>query len=198
MRLKRKTSSILAVVIIVAFFVIAQLTAPSNSIKKDDHSKPPEITPAEGTKAGTSFELHEFHRNEVRDGKKIWEIKAKSGALNPLDQSILLREATIWSYRKEGKVMILTAQQARLHISGQSLTSAEMSSGVRCEVDTDLVILTDAATFEQDSQRVLAPGAVEIESKLFKTTGNNAIFDLEKSDLAFEAGVVSVFQASRK
>jgi LPS export ABC transporter protein LptC len=213
MKITRNQSLVLAVSIIAIFFLVGVLFLPSNEEQiplVNFDLPPPEPTaqtasvgvassafptPDASPTAGSSkFTLQEFHRTEIRDGKKLWEAKGTQAQYFPEANSALVKQAHIWIYRPDGTVVTLTAGQALLHLEGTGLKGAEAEHGVVIVYDQDERLETEKLSYLKKDNSIFAPGLVTITGKLIDVSGEVLRGNLESNNFTLEKNVETVLK----
>ncbi len=131
---------------------------------------------------GANFAMNDFHRVEMRDGKKIWEVTASRGQYFPANNSALVDKAHLVIFKKDGSIIELNAGSATLFLDGASLSKAEASQGVKLQLDQDTVLTSDTANFDRIKNTVLVPGNVEINNSRMNLKGKKLEADLTKEE----------------
>lgn len=209
MHLTKSYSVILAVASIALFFGVATLwfrqrtSLPTVSIDESTHRLVESAShDAPSTSIAPVVALNEFHRSEVKNGRKLWEVKASRGEYNPETANIRLSEATVWIFRKDGEMIELQADTAGLHLDGQSLSHVELEGRVKVVRNNEVTVETDRATFERQSNLVRAPGRVELTSETLQVSGVGLEANVETKEIKLLSHVTSVVkpksQSSKK
>jgi LPS export ABC transporter protein LptC len=196
MRINRKTSIILALGIIVLFFTIAHLTAPSRGQKaapptSNSTDTVPTATPkaAATPDAESQFELQHFQRSETRDGKKVWEVIADNGRFYPEADITRLTNATVTSLREDNSKIVIISNSADIKLAGTELSSAHLTGDVHVTMQDEMKLTTDDATYTHAEQSVVAPHAVSIEGPFYKSRGDSMKADTEEQVITLTGNV---------
>jgi LPS export ABC transporter protein LptC len=149
--------------------------------------------------AGTSpFTLNQFQRSEMKDGKKIWEVKAAQGQYFPSESRATVRNAELYVYSKNGEQVTLWADSGDLYLSGPSLSRAEVQGRVRVVRNDELTITTERALYDKEKNLVHIPGSVKIESAQFDVSGEEMTVDLESRVVRLSKNVETVVRPAAK
>lgn len=213
MKITRNQSLVLAVSIIALFFLIGVLFLPSDEgqIPLANFDLPPPEPTAESapvevasavspapeaspTVGSSKFTLQEFHRTEIRDGKKLWEAKGTQAQYFPESNSALVKQAQIWIYRPDGKVVTLTAGQALLHLEGAGLKGADAEHGVVIVYDQEERLETEKLIYLKKDNSIFAPGLVTITGKILDVSGEVLRGNLESNNFTLEKNVETVLK----
>lgn len=142
----------------------------------------------------SKFVLKEFHRFEVRDGRKIWEAKGSQGQYFPEQNAARINDAKVWVYKKDGKDVSLTAGQALLKLQGPALIGAEASDGVVVQYAGEQTLETDRLLYDKDSAKITAPGIVQIRGALLDIEGESLEGDLNSNVFTLKRNVSTVLK----
>lgn len=208
MKLTRKQSIALALAILIIFFIISIAlvdddtnrgitdlnTPPNDSSRSKNGSNAPTPSLSEGEQTGPALTLNRFHRAETKDGKKLWEISASSGSYLPEDRSALVKDANLIFFQKDGKVIELEAEQAKLVIEEANLNKAEIEGNVKVIFDKKVELTTEQAVYDRISNKVMAPGLVKIQSDMIDITGEELEADLNGQQFMLKKEVSSVIK----
>ncbi len=89
---------------------------------------------AAAVSGGSELHLQEFHRVEVKNGKKMWEVRATDAKYFPADSIVHVNDAEVMVYQAKGEPVGFRARSARLLLAGDSLQSAELEGNVIVQV----------------------------------------------------------------
>lgn len=209
MRLTKSQSIVIAAGSILLFFGIAIMlvqgrgSIPVRPVSNSQSQAAPIITNSESSNPGSTtlptseVILNRFHRSEVKDGKKLWEVQAQQGRYLPESASIELTSAHLSVYQKSGETVTLQAQKATLYLSGQELVRAETSGGVKVDRDGKVTLETERATYMRNDNIVQAPGFVQIKSDTLNVSGTGLEVNLDTEEIKLNSEVSSVVQPSK-
>ncbi len=204
MKLRKNQSIVLAVTIIVAFFVVGIWFMPSESrhLPSAPSEPAPEVspvavaTPSPGS--DSKFVLKEFHRFEVKDGRKVWEAKGSQGQYSPEDNAARIQDAQVWIYQKDGKQVTMTARQAVLKLQGPGLKGADASGDVTIIYNQNETLKTDLLSYDKEKNKVSAPGLVTISGALLDISGEILDGDLATKSFTLKKNVRTVLKPREK
>lgn len=182
MRLSRKQSILASVSILALFFLGVILLRPSSPSLPSASSQnlapgTPTAEPSEQEDrptqaAGPDFILDNFKREEVKGGKKIWEVKATRGRYSPSSGRAVLENAEMWLHQKDGGVISLKADKADLRLEGSDgLSAAEFIGNVVIVQDNKTTLKTEQANYDKAKDSVFAPGLVTVVGEKMSLEG---------------------------
>jgi LPS export ABC transporter protein LptC len=119
---------------------------------------------------GAMLHARNFNWTQMRGGQSQWVLKARDASYSNDKTSILLVKPQLAMTAKDGKHLSLTAWRAVLTVSGNHISKAEMSGGLKVDYG-DFILITEAATFLPDNDQLRAPGAVKIDGPGLDVTG---------------------------
>lgn len=212
MRLTRNQSLALAAAVVVVFFAVTLVylrlrtqpeipelaaAAPEAPPKV---TQPTEATPTKGAtpEAGSRFTLGQFERSEVKNGKKIWEVKAAHGEYYPETQTAELQTAQLWVFQDDGSKVRVDSDTATILLDATSLVEAELEKNVVLVYDDDLTIRSEKAIYDRVNATVVAPGPVTIQNKTILINGENLEADLESQSFDLTRNVDSVINSRKE
>lgn len=125
---------------------------------------------AAGLAPDSLLHAHNFHWTQMKGGQNQWVLKAKDASYAADKTSLVLIGAELSMTATDGKRLELVAPQARLRLSGNHISSADLGGGLIVHYG-DFVLSTEKATFAPDNDQLEAPGAVKIEGEGLTVTG---------------------------
>lgn len=175
MYLRKKQSIFIAIGTLAVFFIAGgayiALSRQGPPITPPATTDPNAAVPVVGVPEASSFVLENFHRSEMQDGKKVWEVSALRGTYVPATNTAHLEAPRLLFYRSSGEVVELSAQRAVVTIAGTRLTRAELEGNVRLGYDSKTTISTDRAVYDRTADTITAPGTVSISSAQLDIVG---------------------------
>jgi LPS export ABC transporter protein LptC len=139
-----------------------------------------------GVIPGTLLHAHNFHWTQIKGSQNKWVLQAKDATYSNDKTSIVLIEPQLSMVAQDGQRVELTANLAKLKLSGNHITQANLSGGLVMHYG-NFVLTTAEASFMPDGDRLEADGPVKIESPDLIVTGiglsghpNTQSFELHK------------------
>ncbi len=200
--LTRRQSLILACALIFGFFALLWAVSRS-STKKYPPAAPAIATPTpvpqpQATANNSQFFLNEFHRSEIKDGRKIWEIKAKNGQYFPEKQSAEVKDADVWLFRENGEQIFLKAPEARLGFDGTAIRDAFFPDTVHVVYNDRMTVDTSVATYIKSEDTISSEHPVTIDSDMMHVDGNRFIAHVAEKSIIISGGVKTVIKPRQK
>ena len=197
MRLTKRQSVILASGTIVLFFAAGKLLLERESERREPEPAPAVQSAETPAAPGSALTLGEFHRSETRDGKKLWEVRARSGQYFPEDKKAVLQNATLLFYKTDGNTVALESASAELFFDQASLTRASLSKDVKVVLNNEVTLTADAALYDSTARTVTIPGRVEIDSSTMRITGEELHAQIDSREFTLTRNVSTTI-ASRQ
>lgn len=126
--------------------------------------------------------IQNFHRVEIKDGKKAWEVEADEAQyLEEREQVIVRRPRASFFLRDgEGDRVTVRSDNGQLKFRGRDLHRVALRDNVEIHV-RDFVIRTDNARYDRDTDRIVARGPVEILGAELEVRGRDMIVFMKDS-----------------
>ena len=193
MRIGRSQSIWLAVGVLVLFFATVILVTKKNA--GSGMQLPTAIpTPAPDSK----FTLNTFHRSEIKDGKKVWEVEGLRGEMYPQTNVAKVDTATIHLYRNDGTIVTLLAPTAEVNLAGAELSKAHVSGGITLRYADDFTLTTEAATYDKVTGIVTSDTPTTITGDQFEVKGDTLLAKVDEKSVLLKNHVKSVFKQIKK
>ena len=195
MRLGKRQSQALALILIVAFFTLAFLYTGREE-KPATNLVSVTSTPADG--ANSLFKLTDFRRSEIKNGKKVWEIVAASGEYFADSNKAKVSDANIWFFKSAGEVVKLWAKEAEVGFVEGSITSAHAVKGFHLDYNQQLQVDSDEADYDLTEKVVKINSPVKITHAQMQTEADSMTVYIEKDEVILSKNVRSVLFHDKK
>ena len=143
------------------------------------------------------FTLQRFHRSEVKNGKKVWEVEADKGQYDPQTNSAKLESATVQLFKDDG-IVTMKAPKAILYLDGTALKSATASDGVVITYDDKLKIETNSATYDKVNNSVTSDDFVKITSESMEISGTGLSADTITKEFTLKKNIETIIKGRPK
>ena len=212
LHLSRQQSRVMAASAIFIFFALGiiflkanqtthappKLSDPANTGQDSSYSPSSDSSPSPQAGASSAFTLNDFERSETKDGKKVWEVKAKHGHYMPQQNQAIVEDAVLWMYRSENQTIRLETKHANLILNGQKLVMAEAYGGVKVIQNDEVTLETERATYDQTKGSLSAPGHVTITSALYTVIGDGLEGNTDSRDFRLLKNVQTSIYPQKK
>ena len=105
--------------------------------------------------------IQDFHRVQVRDGKKEWEIAAAEARYLEDEHKVVVRAPMVRLYLKDGRSIGIRGDEGVVLLDGKELRSVDLSGAVEVTL-ADYIVRTDSAHYDRGRDMVTSPAEVEI------------------------------------
>lgn len=129
--------------------------------------------------------IQNFHRIEVREGKKTWELVADEAQYLEDQNQVVVRKPRTTFYMKDGEKVIISGQQGNVVFAGKDLQTATLHDNVEIHVRA-FVIRVDEAVYDRATDKIVAKGPVKIDGEQLHVAGNDMTVYVKES--RFELG----------
>lgn len=198
MKLTRSQSLALAGGTLLLFFMLSVFLSPKSELATTATTSGQPTASSSETPSNSRFVLGTFERSEIRDGKKLWEIKAQHGEYFPESNSATVEDALLTLYR-EDKPVELQAAHATITLSGATLSKADLSGGVKMiYIDQNITVDTPTALIDMPNNQVSAPGNVVVVGPDFELRGDKFSGDLKTHNFKLLENVSTVLRPRSK
>jgi LPS export ABC transporter protein LptC len=145
--------------------------------------------------------IQNFHRIEIREGKKSWELVADEAQYLQEENQVVVRRPQTTLYMKDGEKVTVTGEQGRVEFTGKDLQKATLHNSVEIHV-RGFVIRANDAVYDHATEKIVAMGPVTIDGEQVQVAGNNMTVFVKESRFELEKPVrvtlsPSALQASR-
>jgi LPS export ABC transporter protein LptC len=120
---------------------------------------------------GVSQHIQDFHRVKVQDGRKVWEVSAQDAQYVDEEKTVVVRDAKMELFLKDGRSVGLSGEEARIVLDGREVSRVELHGEIEVTL-ADYVVRTERATYDQNRQLISTPGAVEITGRAVQLHGD--------------------------
>jgi LPS export ABC transporter protein LptC len=124
--------------------------------------------------------IQNFHRIEIRDGKKTWELEADEAQYLQDQSQIVVRRPRTTLYTKEGEKVTVVGEQGKIGFNGKDLQTATLHENVEIHVRA-FVIRAEDAFYDRAIDRIIAKGPVTIDGEQLRVAGNNMVVFVKES-----------------
>lgn len=115
--------------------------------------------------------IQNFHRIEVREGKKVWEVDADEAQYLEESQQVLVRNPHASFYLKDGEKVTVKGGQGKLEFSGdKDLQKVTLHDEVEINV-RGYIVRSREAVYDRDVSQIFANGPVSIVGEQIQVDG---------------------------
>jgi LPS export ABC transporter protein LptC len=118
--------------------------------------------------------IQNFHRIEVRDGTKAWELEADEAQYLQDQNQVVVRHPRTTLYVRGGEKVIVTGEQGTVMFAGRDLQKAMLHDNVEIHV-RGFVIRAGNATYDREADQIVSEGPVTIDGEQLRVAGNDMV-----------------------
>lgn len=174
MTLKKTKIAILLSILLIGGIVLINLWINLQERKKvlEEAAKGPSISTE-----GADQRLEKIHFVEEKQGKKIWELEAKTIYQYQEQNLLLLEEVKVIYYAKDGRSFTLTGDKGKVY---QDSKNMELSGNVLLISTDGYRLRTQSLSYHHSSKQAKTPDPIEFEGEQIRLTGKGMLIDMEE------------------
>lgn len=124
--------------------------------------------------------IQNFHRIEIRDGKKSWELEADEAQYLEDQNQVVVRNPRTTFYIGDGEQVTASGSQGLVEFKGKDLQKATLEKAVEIHV-RGFVVRAEHAIYDRDADRIVANGPVTIDGAELRVAGNDMVVFVKES-----------------
>jgi LPS export ABC transporter protein LptC len=132
--------------------------------------------------------IQNFHRIEIRDGKKAWELEADEAQYLQDRNQVVVRRPRTTFYVKDGEKVTVIGDAGDIEFEGKDLQKATMHDNVEIHVRGFIVRAKDAV-YDKTTDQIVAKGAVTIDGEQLKVAGSDMVVFVKESRFTLDQPV---------
>ena len=132
--------------------------------------------------------IQNFHRIEIREGKKSWELVADEAQYLQDENQVVVRKPRTTLYMKDGEKVTVTGDQGKVEFVGKDLQKATLHDSVEIHV-RGFVIRANDAVYDRGTEKIIAMGPVTIVGDQLQVAGNDMTVFVKESRFELEKPV---------
>lgn len=132
--------------------------------------------------------IQDFHRVKFDGGRKIWEVSAKEARYFDDEGVVSVRGPVVEIYFEEGRSVALRGDEGKVILDGSDVESVEVEGRIDVKLD-EYALRTDFARYETETDRIVVPGSVRVESAQVEFDGEAMEIDVGDQRLRVKQGV---------
>ena len=146
----------------------------------------------------SKLRIQDFHRLEVKDGRPVWEIRARDANYFHLQATTHVNDATVTVYRPKQRPVTIHADVGRLTINGSTLLGAVLEGHVSVAVEDSLTAEAQHAEYQATSRVITAPDLVKINGNGYLVSGEGMEMQIDTENITIRRNVISHFDPGAK
>ncbi|HWP57218.1 MAG TPA: LPS export ABC transporter periplasmic protein LptC [Candidatus Acidoferrales bacterium] len=143
-----------------------------------------------------ALHVKEFHRSEVADGRKVWEVSGKEARYLQEDREVVMEKPTFAYYNKNGETLEARADQGRIYLAEKEIDRMEMFGAIRVAYQ-GFVLETDEIVYHKDKAQVVLPGKVSVKGTGLEVEGVGMTISLRDERLSLNSKVKTRIEPQR-
>jgi LPS export ABC transporter protein LptC len=174
MMLKKMKAATVLSILVIGGIVLASLWVNLQERKKilEETDKAPKISTG-----GADQRLEKIHFVEEKQGKKIWELEAKTIYQYQEQNLLLLEDVKVVYYAKDGQSFTLTGDRGKVY---QESKDMELTGNVVFTSTDGYRLKTHSMSYKHSSKQARTPDPVEFEGRQIHLTGKGMLINMEE------------------
>lgn len=192
MILKKTKITILLLILLLGGIVLATLWFNLRERSKvlEEAEKVPEVSTE-----GADQRLEKIHFVEEKQGKKIWELEAKTLHQYQEENLLLLKEVKVVYYAKDGRFFTLIGDEGKVH---QSSKDMELVGNVLLTSNDGYRLKTQSLSYQHSNKQVRTSDPIELEGELIHLTGKGMLVNMEAKTFKVLSQAKTQWKGGRK
>jgi len=144
---------------------------------------------------GSKLHLQDFHRVEVKNGARVWEVMAKDAKYYADDAITHVNDASVVIYRSGQSSIELSSKAARLYLDDKSrgVDRVHLEGETKVTINQSLHVESELATYDSKGSVVTVPGEALVSGDGFEIHGRGLAFDVVSEQISINSDVHSIF-----
>ena len=120
--------------------------------------------------------IQDFHRVKIDNGRKVWEVSAKEARYFEGDGLVAVQDPVISVFLEGGQSVAMRGRSGKVILKGTEVDRVEFEGEIEVQFD-DYSLRAEFATYEADTDRIVVPGSVHVESSQVEFDGDGMVID---------------------
>jgi LPS export ABC transporter protein LptC len=143
-------------------------------------------------------EMDNFERSQIRDGKVVWEIKAKRSVYNPELKITEIFDAVLNVYDDPERPVNLKAKSAKIQLSEGKPAFVEFNDTVNVKFGEEMFVDCNQAIYNILTGEIDARESVNVRGELFNITGERLLANLKTKKFEFVEHTKSILNKGKR
>jgi LPS export ABC transporter protein LptC len=140
-----------------------------------------------------ALQVKNFHRSNVEDGRKTWEISGDEAGYFKAEQKAVIQRPKLSFYQKNGDVISATGNQGEVFLSNGELRKVVLSGAVEIHYKK-MSFSTDELVYLRASNQVISPGKIQATFQGIEVEGSEMELSLSEERMKLKQSVKTVIQ----
>jgi LPS export ABC transporter protein LptC len=167
------------IAILLSILMIGGIALLSLWVNLQERKKIAEVTDKDSkiSTEGADQRLEKIHFVEEKQGKKIWELEAKTVYQYQEQNLLLLEDVKVVFYSKDGRSFILTGNKGKVY---QDSKDMELTGNVVFTSTDGYQLKTQSMVYTHSTKQVKTRDPIEFEGEQIHLTGKGMLIDMEE------------------
>jgi LPS export ABC transporter protein LptC len=143
-----------------------------------------------------ALHVKEFHRSEVENGRKVWEVAGKEARYISADKEVVLQKPTFSYYGNKGETLEARADEGHIYMGEKEIDRMEMSGDITVGYE-GFLLQTDRIVYHREKDQVVLPGKVTVKGEGMELEGLGMTIALQDQRLRVDSKVKTRIEPRR-
>jgi LPS export ABC transporter protein LptC len=139
--------------------------------------------------------LEKIHFVEDKQGKKTWELEAKSIRQNREENLMTLEDVVVKVYTEDGRSFTISGKQGQIHLDSKNI---ELAGDVVVTSNDGYQLKTQSVAYRHEEKKVGTSDPVEVEGEGLRLTGRGMVVDMGARTFTILGGVKTQLKGKGK
>ena len=118
----------------------------------------------------SALEVKDFHRTQVKDGRKLWEVAGEEVRYLKKDKEAVVKKPRLVFYHKNGEALEVAGDEGRLFFTGQEMERVHIQGALQVNY-SGYILRTNELLYVKGKDRVVLPGKVTVKGNGLELEG---------------------------
>ena len=110
----------------------------------------------------SALEVKDFHRTQVKDGRKLWEVAGEEVRYLKKDKEAVVKKPRLVFYHKNGEALEVAGDEGRLFFTGQEMERVHIQGALQVNY-SGYILQANELLYVKGKDRVVLPGKVTVK-----------------------------------
>jgi LPS export ABC transporter protein LptC len=143
-----------------------------------------------------ALHVKEFHRSEVANGRKIWEVAGKEARYLSADKEVVMQQPSFAYFDQKGEILEARADEGHIYMAEKEIDRMEMFGDIRIGYQ-GFLLRTDKIVYFREKNQVILPGKVMVKGEGLEVEGVGMTIALQEERLRLDSKVKTRIEPGR-
>ena len=143
-----------------------------------------------------ALHVKEFHRSQVANGRKIWEVAGKEARYLSADKEVVMQQPSFAYFDQKGEILEARADEGHIYMAEKEIDRMEMFGDIRIGYQ-GFLLRTDKIVYFREKNQVILPGQVTVKGESLEVEGMGMTIALQEERLRLDSKVKTRIEPGR-